>query len=162
MLNRDVFDKDPKDYRLANEGVASISFPPTPEIMNTLRGELSTFVCEGEYSRGLERILEGFLGAAGRGGSVPAAWISGFYGSGKSHLAIMLAALWTNLQFPDGATAEGLVPNLSPEVSGPLKELRAAAKRLGGVLAAGDTLGSGPPDPAEATLGIILRATGAG
>src|SRR6185436_8136766 len=86
--------------------------------------------------------------------------ISGFYGSGKSHLAGMLAALWTNIEFPDGATAEGLIPHFPPEVSAPLKELRIAAKRAGGLVAAGDTLGTGPSDPAEATLGIILRATG--
>ena len=41
-----------------------------------------------------------------------------------------------------------------------LKELRIAAQRAGGVVAAGDTLGTGPSDPAEATLGIVLRAVG--
>lgn len=161
MLNRETFHTDPAVYRLANQGVAKISFPPTPEAMDTLRGELSTFVCDGAYANGLARILEAFLGSVGKGGGgAPAVWISGFYGSGKSHLASMLAALWTNLEFSDGATAEGLVHHLPPEVSAPLKELRIAAKRAGGVVAAGDTLGTGPSDPAEATLGIILRAVG--
>ena len=72
----------------------------------------------------------------------------------------MLAALWTNLTFDDGATAEGLIPYIPPEVAAPLKELRAAAKRYGGAIAAGDTLGTGPSDPAEATLSILLRAVG--
>ena len=72
----------------------------------------------------------------------------------------MLAALWTNLEFPDGATAEGLVQHLPPEVAAPLTELRIAAQRVGGVVAAGDSLGAGPSDPAEATLGIVLRAVG--
>ena len=160
MLNRETFQTDPAVYQLANQGVAKISFPPTPEAMDTLRGELSTFVCDGAYANGLARILEGFLGSIGKGGGAPAVWISGFYGSGKSHLANMLAALWTNLEFNDGATAEGLIPDLPPEVTAPLKELRTAAKRAGGVVAAGDTLGTGPSDPAEATLGIILRAVG--
>ena len=160
MLNRETFQTDPAVYRLANQGVSKISFPPTPEAMDTLRGELSTFVCDGAYANGLARILEGFLGSIGKGGGAPAVWISGFYGSGKSHMASMLAALWTNLEFDDGATAEGLIPHLPPEVSAPLKELRIAAKRVGGVIAAGDTLGTGPSDPAEATLGIILRAVG--
>lgn len=160
MLNRDTFYTNPADYTLANQGVATISFPPTEEGLATLRGELSTFVCDGAYANGLARILEAFLGSVGKGGSAPAVWISGFYGSGKSHLAGMLAALWTNLTFQDGATAEGLIPHLPPEVSAPLKELRIAAKRAGGVVAAGDTLGTGPSDPAEATLGIILRAVG--
>lgn len=160
MLNHETFQTDPAAYRLANQGVAKISFPPTPEAMDTLRGELSTFVCDGAYADGLARILESFLGSVGKGGGAPAVWISGFYGSGKSHMASMLAALWTNLEFNDGATAEGMIPHLPPEVSAPLKELRTAAKRVGGVVAAGDTLGTGPSDPAEATLGIILRAVG--
>ena len=160
MLNKDTFQTNPADYRLANQGVAKISFPPTPEALETLRGELSTFVCDGAYANGLSRILEAYLGSVGKGGSAPAVWISGFYGSGKSHLASMLASLWTNLKFPDGATAEGLISHLPPEVSAPLKELRIAARRVGGVVAAGDTLGAGPADPAEATLGILLRAVG--
>ena len=160
MLNRETFHIDPAEYRLANQGVAKISFPPTREALETLRGELTTFVCDGAYANGLERILEAFLGSVGHGNSAPAVWISGFYGSGKSHLASMLAALWTNLEFPDGATAEGLVHHLPPEVAAPLKELRIAAQRAGGVVAAGDTLGTGPSDPVEATLGFVLRAVG--
>jgi hypothetical protein len=160
MLNKDTFHTDPAKYQLANQGVSKVSFPPTPEAMDTLRGELSTFVCDGAYADGLARILEGFLGSIGKGSGAPAVWISGFYGSGKSHMAGMLAALWTNLKFEDGATAEGLIPHLPPEVLAPIKELRIAAQRAGGIIAAGDTLGTGPSDPAEATLGIILRAVG--
>lgn len=159
MLNKDTFQKDPANYRLANQGVAKIQFPPSPEAEDTLRSELETFVCDGAYANGLARILEAFLGSVSKGGSAPAVWISGFYGSGKSHLASMLAALWTNLSFRDGATAEGLA-TLPPEVAAPLAELRIAAKRAGGVVAAGDTLGTGAADPAEAALGIILRAVG--
>ena len=160
MLNRETFMTDPAEYRLANQGVAKISFPPTPEAEETLRGELTTFVCDGAYANGVARTLEAFLGSISGGSNAPAAWISGFFGSGKSHLASMLAALWTNLEFPDGATAEGLVHHLPPEVAAPLKELRTAARRAGGVVAAGDTLGTGPSDPVEATIGIVLRAVG--
>src|SRR5215216_4376812 len=160
MLNKDTFYHDPTEYRLANQGVAKISYPPPADAMETLRRELSTFVCDGAYANGLQRILEAFLGSASKGGAAPAVWISGFYGSGKSHLASMLAALWTNLEFPDGATAEGLAPRIPPEVAAPLKELRVAARRAGSSVAAGDTIGTGPSDPAEATLGIILRAVG--
>ena len=160
MLNRETFHTEPAEYRLANQGVAKTSFPPTPEALETLRGELTTFVCDGAYANGLARILEAFLGSVGHGNSASAVWISGFYGSGKSHLASMLAALWTNLEFPDGATAEGLVHHLRPDVAAPLRELRIAAHRAGGVVAAGDTLGTGPSDPVEATLGFVLRAVG--
>ncbi|WP_366656606.1 BREX system P-loop protein BrxC [Fodinicurvata sp. EGI_FJ10296] len=160
MLNRDTFYTDPAEYRIANQGVAKTSFPPTAEALETLRGELETFVCDGAYANGLARILEAFLGSVGHGGTAPSVWVSGFYGSGKSHLASMLAALWTNFEFVDGATAEGLIPHLPTEVAAPLKELRTAAKRADGVLAAGDTLGTGPSDPAEATIGVVLRAVG--
>jgi hypothetical protein len=160
MMNRDTFQTDPDNYRLANQGVAKISYPPAEEVLDTLRGELSTFVCDGAYASGLGRILEAFLASVGKGTNAPAVWISGFYGSGKSHLASMLAALWTNLKFPDGATAEGLIPHLPAEVAAPLRELRTVTKRVDGAIAAGDSLGAGPADPAEATLGIILRAVG--
>jgi hypothetical protein len=41
-----------------------------------------------------------------------------------------------------------------------MASVAATSETLGGVVAAGDTLGTGPSDPAEATLGIILRAVG--
>ena len=131
MLNRDTFHTDPTEFKLANQGVAKTSFPPTPEALETLRGELTTFVCDGAYANGLRRILEAFLGSVGQGSNAPAAWISGFYGSGKSHLASMLAALWTNFEFPDGATAEGLVQHLPQEVAAPLRELRTDGTTVG-------------------------------
>lgn len=159
MLNGDVFAVDPATYRIANQGVAKITFPPSADAMETLRDELRTFVCDGHYAEGLARILEAFLRTAGRG-AAPAVWISGFYGSGKSHLAAMLVALWTDLEFPDGARAQGLVPHLPHDVTAALHELRQAARRMGGTLAAGDTLGSGSQNPIESTLGIVLRAVG--
>ena len=118
-LNRDVFQTDPETYRIANQGVAKISFPPPPEARDTLREELSTFVCDGHYAEGLRRILDAYLANAGRG-SAPAVWISGFYGSGKSHLASMLAALWSDIKFSDGATAQGIVQSLPGELTASL------------------------------------------
>ena len=53
MLNRETFYTDPAEYRLANQGVAKTSFPPTREALETLRGELTTFVCDGAYANGL-------------------------------------------------------------------------------------------------------------
>ena len=39
MLNRETFQTDPADYRLANQGVAKISFPPiTRGVRNSSRG----------------------------------------------------------------------------------------------------------------------------
>src|SRR5437660_12114479 len=124
MLNKDVLAHDPSEYRLADGGVAKVLFPPDAEQKAILREQLQTFVCEGAYAEALRRILDTFNAAAGRRGDVPAAWISGFYGSGKSLLAAMLGALWTNMEFDDGATAEGLVRNMPNEVKAALRELR--------------------------------------
>src|SRR5271169_2137475 len=160
MLNKDVLAHDPSDYRLADGGDAKVSFPPDGEQKAILREQLQTFVCEGTYAEGLRRMLEAFNGAAGRRGDVPAAWISGFYGSGKSLLAAMLGALWVNLEFEDGATAEGLVANLPPEVRAALRELRANGKRLGGLLVGGSTLRRGAQHPVKAVLDVVLAAAG--
>lgn len=158
MLNKETFATDPVSFHIANQGVAKVRLPIDDADLTVLRGELETFICDGHYEEGLSRILDAFLGAGS--GDAPAVWISGFYGSGKSHLAKVLGALWTNQAFPDGATAEGVIPHIPPSVRRGLVELRNAARRAGGVVVGGDTLGNGPSDPAEATLQIILRAVG--
>ncbi|WP_170340900.1 BREX system P-loop protein BrxC [Ruegeria arenilitoris] len=160
MLNKETFFNDPTTYQLANQGTASIIYPPTREAMQTIRGELETFVCDGAYADGLTRILENFVSSVDSGHDGKAVWISGFYGSGKSHLASMLAALWTNIQFEDGAKAEGLVQDMPSGVAAALRELQTLAKRTGGLVAAGNVIGTGPSSPAEAVLSIILRAAG--
>jgi hypothetical protein len=156
MLNREVFQTDPDSYRIANQGVAKIIFPPEGGLVTeTLRAELQTFVTDGEYGRGLIRILESFLAAIGRGDQ-SGVWISGFYGSGKSHLAKMLGALWTDFEFPDGARASGLVPEMSEDLKAALRSLRAAAARAGGLHCAGGGLDDGSDNPILSTLRIVL------
>jgi hypothetical protein len=159
-LNKDVLVRDPAHYRLADGGVAKVSFPPDADQRAILREQLQTFVCEGAYAEALRRILDTFNGVAGRRGDVPAVWISGFYGSGKSLLASMLGALWSDLHFDDGASAEGLVTGMPDDVKSALKELRAAGRRLGGLVVGGSTLGMGSPHPVKAVLEVILRAAG--
>lgn len=161
MLNQDVLQRDPATYHLADGGVAQVEFPPAPADMARLRAQLATFVCEGAYADTLRRILEAFNATLASGADAPAAWISGFYGSGKSLLAAMLAALWTDIRFDDGARAEGLVPSLPADVRAALRELRGNATRLGvGLLVGGATLGAGASDPVKAVLGVVLRAVG--
>ena len=160
MKNRDVFQTDPASYRIVNQGVSKIVFPPPNTLsIDTLKGEVSTFVSDGEYGRGLVRILEAFLRDVGKANQ-SCVWISGFYGSGKSHLANMLCALWTDYSFSDGANASGLVQGMPDDVAAVLRELRNAAKRGGGVHAAGGTLGGGPDSPILAALGIVLQSVG--
>ena len=161
MLNRDVLARDPTSFTLADGGVAKVSFPPEPETLDVLREQLDMFVCEGAYADALRRILEGFNAVAGSKSNTPAVWISGFYGSGKSLLAAMLAALWSDIEFPDGRRAEGLVHSMPADVAAALKELRTIAKRRGTELVVGGTtLGSGAGDPVKAVLGVLLRAAG--
>jgi len=93
MKNREVFVKDPGTLRLLNNGVAEVAEIDSDALLQTLRFELETFVCEGEYEKGLVKILETFLLNLGLP-EQPGIWVSGFYGSGKSHLVKMLRYLW--------------------------------------------------------------------
>lgn len=99
MINREVFVRDPIDNTIPNDGVAKIVEPESSGDWDVLRHELSTFVCEGEYRRGLETILDTYLRYLDRP-TQPAVWVSGFYGSGKSHLVRVLEFLWRNEKLP--------------------------------------------------------------
>lgn len=159
MLNRNVYAKDPGQHEIKNKGVAAVSDGTTPEELSTLRFELETFVCEGEYERGLKLILSEFLRNLNHS-EQPGVWVSGFYGSGKSHLVKMLRALWVNTTFPeDGATARGLV-NVPKDIDDLLKELDTAQRRAGGIHAASGTPGSGPADIRLALLAIVFKSVG--
>jgi hypothetical protein len=140
MLNRDIYQKDPSTRKLVNEGVASVNDEKTNQALSVLRYELDTFVCDGQYEKGLEHILETYLKNIEQA-QQPAVWVSGFYGSGKSHMVKMLRALWVDSEFDDGATARGIA-SLPQSVSDQLKEFSTQAKRHGGVHAASGTLGS--------------------
>jgi len=94
----------------------------------TLRFELETFVCKGHYEDGLRRILESYVETLRAGSESPSAWVSGFFGSGKSHLVKMLRALWTNTPFEDKRTPRDIV-RLPPSVVDALKELDTIARQ---------------------------------
>ena len=159
MKNREVFAKDPLELRLVNNGVAEVVDASTPEQLRTLRYELETFVCEKQYARGLQRILDTYLSCLGKEEQKPV-WVSGFFGSGKSHLVKMLRALWVDFEFADGAKARGLA-HLSSDVKATLKELSTQGKRLGGLHAASGTLGAGAGGSIRlALLGVVFRSAG--
>lgn len=161
MLNREIYLRAPEQSRLLNHGVVEISEDRSEAAERVLRYELETFVCSGQYEAGLRKILETFLTNLGTRSEQPGVWISGFYGSGKSHLAKMLRTLWTDYQFSDGATARGLA-RLHSEISDLLKELSVQGKRLGGGLhAAAGKLGAGANANVRlALLGIVFRSAG--
>ena len=158
MKNRDIYQRDPDKITLLNNGVAAMTDVLTSEERRTLRFELEHFVCEGEYKRGLARILDTYVSNIGAP-EQPAAWISGFFGSGKSHLAKMLHYLWIDYIFPeDGATARGLA-RLPEEVKDHLIEISTLGKRYGGLHAASGTLGAGAGDSVRLSLlGVVFRS----
>lgn len=159
MINRELFARDPVSNSIPNDGVAKIGEPETPADWEVLRYELSSFVCEGEYERGLEKILDTYLKNLDHPVQ-PAAWVSGFYGSGKSHLVRVLEFLWRDVTFPDGATARGLV-DLPQGIEDMLRELDTAGKRGGGRWSAAGTLGSGAGESVRLSiLGVLLRSAG--
>jgi hypothetical protein len=160
MNVKDTLQRDPAAHPLVNQGQARISDNRNERTQSELRGELVTFVCEGQYADGVQKIIRSFLDNLGKT-SQRGAWVSGFFGSGKSHLLKMLCHLWQDTSFPDGATARSLVPSIPDDLRALLRELDTAGKRAGGLIAAAGALPSGTTDNVRLTiLAILLRAVG--
>jgi len=160
MRIKDILQRDPATHGLVNQGQARITGEHNEKTIAELRGELSTFVCEGQYAEGIQNVLHSFLDNLGKT-SQKGAWISGFFGSGKSHLLKMLVHLWQDTPFADGTTARNLVPSMPEELRSLLRELNTAGKRAGGLIAAAGSLPSGTTDNVRLTiLSIIFRAVG--
>ncbi len=160
MKIKDFLQRDPSTHPLVNQGQARIADKANEKVLEELRGELSTFVCEGQYADGIQRILSSYLANINQT-SQKAAWVSGFFGSGKSHLLKMACHLWIDTKFPDGATARSLVPSMPDELRSLLRELDTAGKRAGGRLAAAGALPSGNTEHVRMTiLAVLLRGVG--
>jgi len=160
MKNRELFLRDPASSALMNNGQARINDGQTEQELLTLREELVNFVCEGQYEDGAIRILESYIRHFG-GTSQPASWVSGFFGSGKSHLLKMLCHLWVDTEFPDGSRARSLPRDLPEALVANLKELDTLGRRYGGLHAASGTLPSGANESVRLTvLGMIFRSKG--
>jgi hypothetical protein len=158
-LNLEVYEKDPRTHSLLNQGVAKVTSGDSSGELETLRYELKNFVCEGQYAEGLSRILSTYLGHLDKS-EQPGVWVSGFFGSGKSHLVKMLQHLWTDFEFPDGAKSRGEA-KLTTGVKDLLKELTNAAKRHGGLhAAAGDLRTEAKESIRLALLGILFKSVG--
>ena len=151
----DLLDRDPRGKRLVNNGQARLAGSEAEA-----REELATFVCEGRFAEGVAKVLEAFCRDL-ENTSQQATWVSGYYGSGKSHLLKMVELLWQNEPLPDGMTPRTLVPNLPENVRAALKELDIQAARAGGLFAAAGPMPSGQLErPRHSVLAIILRAAG--
>lgn len=154
MKTKELFLKDPLTWKLVNEGVSSNN----TEDLATLRYELDAFVCDGEYLNGMRRILQSYLDSF-KGPEQKAAWISGFYGSGKSHLAKVLRYLWVNFAFPDGTTARSIA-HLPAEITDLLTEISTLGKRHDGLHMAGGTLKAGAGSVRLRVMGLFFKSVG--
>jgi hypothetical protein len=157
-LVRDVLYRDPSSWSIPNLGVAKVGQPRTQEEWAVLRYELDAFVAEGEYATGLDRILDSYLTNLDKP-SQPAVWISGFYGSGKSHLIRVLECLWADRVFPDQTRARGLV-HLPDDSSAYFRELETRGQQFSGRFAAAGVLSAGGTSVALSILSIVFAAAG--
>lgn len=155
MLNKEIYAVNPEERKIVNEGIASVN----DKKLNVLRYEIETFVCDGQYEKGMEHILDVYLRNL-RQEQQPAVWVSGFYGSGKSHFVKMLGSFWENVKFADGVTARGLA-NLPDNINILLKELSSQGKRMGSLHSAAGTLGAAASGSVRlALLRIIFKSVG--
>lgn len=153
--------RDPRTSPLANNGQARITTLDDENARRELEGELSTFVCDGQYGQAMERILQNYLSQQGQARQ-NAAWVSGFFGSGKSHLQKMLGHLWANTEVSPGKRARDLVLELPDGVKAHFRELDTLAARSGKpLMAASGAMPSGAKEAVRKTvLAILLKAVG--
>ena len=137
MKNKELFTLNPDENNLINDGVVEINTAKDEQGLRIIRHELKTFVCEGEYQKGIFRILDTYLKHIDQP-KQPAAWVSGFFGSGKSHLVKMLGYLWEDYKFPNGDTARTIKP-LPQDINDLFFELE-SKQRISGKLSVSGTL----------------------
>ncbi len=158
MKNKDLFNLNPEENNLINDGVVEINTIRNDQGLKIIRHEIKTFVCEGEYQRGIYRILDTYLKNIDNP-KQPAAWVSGFFGSGKSHLVKLLGYLWEDYKFPGGETARSLKP-LPVDVRELFTEIDRKQK-INGLLSVAGTLKDFPSnDIRYSFLQLFLNALG--
>jgi hypothetical protein len=157
MKNKDLFNLNPDENNLLNDGVVEINTAKDAVGYKIIKHELKTFVCEGEYQNGMQRILDTFLGHIDN--KQPAVWVSGFFGSGKSHFVKMLSYLWEDFEFPNGETARTIKP-LPKEINDLFVELE-RKQQINGRLAITGTLKDFPSkDIRNSFLQLFLNQLG--
>ncbi|EMS33843.1 hypothetical protein C943_04162 [Mariniradius saccharolyticus AK6] len=158
MKNKDLFNLNPTEINLKNDGVAKIKTLTEVEDLSVAEYELRTFVCEGEYHDGLKKIFQNYLTYFEKDiKDSPAFWVSGFYGSGKSHLVKMASYLWEDFQFPNGSTARTIKP-LPTEIKDLLTEIDRKQKIYGKLSVSGTLRDFPSKDIRYSFLQILLSA----
>lgn len=159
MKNRELFVLDPIDNKIENEGVVDINTDKAdPSGQKIIEYELKTFVCEGEYEKGIYRILDTYLKNVDKPVQ-PAVWVSGFFGSGKSHLVKMLGYFWEDFTLPSGETARK-IKKLPEDVSDKLVELDRIQSRLGKLSVSGTLKDFPSTDIRYSFFQLFLNALG--
>jgi len=157
MKNKELFTLNPEQVNLKNEGVAKIKAINEKEDLSIVEYELKTFVCEGEYHEGLRKMLQTYLTYLQEGKTdLPAFWVSGFYGSGKSHLVKMASYLWIDLEFPNGKTARSIKP-LPQDIQDLFVEIDRKQKIQGKLSIAGTLRDFAPKDIRYSFLQLLLN-----
>lgn len=158
MKNKELFTLNPEQVNLKNEGVAKIRAINENEDLSLVEYELKTFVCEGEYHEGLKKILEFYLQNYSST-EQPAFWVSGFYGSGKSHLVKMASYLWNDFEFPNGRTARS-IKSLPQDIKDLFVEIDRKQKIQGKLSVAGTLRDFPSKDIRYSFLQIFLNSLG--
>ena len=158
MRNKELFTLNPEQVNLKNEGVAKIRAINENEDLSIVEYELKTFVCEGEYQAGLKKILTYYIQNI-ESKDQPAFWVSGFYGSGKSHLVKMASYLWEDFEFPSGNTAR-TIKALPQDVKDLFVEIGRKQKIYGKLAIAGTLRDFPSKDIHYSFLQILLNALG--
>ena len=155
MKIHELLKNDIREFGLANQGQSRL------DVNEALNEELSLFVCDGQYGKSLDLILSRYL-ANMQSSKQGAVWVSGFYGSGKSHLLKMLGHLWVDTEVKPEIRARQLVAGLPSDVIAHLRELDSHATRQKvEKFSAMGTLPAGSGDMVFATiLSVILKAKG--
>lgn len=158
MKIKELFTLNPEEVNLKNEGVAKIRTINETEDLAIVEYELKTFVCEGEYHDGLKKILEYYLQHFDKL-EQPAFWVSGFYGSGKSHLVKMASYMWDDFRFPSGNTARNIKP-LPDDIRDLFTELDRKQKVYGRLSIAGTLRDFPSKDVRYSFLQLLLTSLG--
>ena len=150
----------PPSGDIPNLGVAKVRNPEDEGDWATLEWELRSFVCEGEYERGLERILDQFLSHLEPGraaGGLGQRLLRQRQVPPDARPRVPLARLRAAVRGRRRATSR----TLPADIEAHLAELSAAGKREGGLWSAAGTLGSGASGSVRlAFLEVVFDAAG--
>jgi hypothetical protein len=159
MKVKELFSVNPENINLKNEGVCRLrSDNQSENDLSIAQNELKTFACVGEYHDGLRKIMEVYLQHFDEP-KQHSFWVSGSWGSGKSHLVKMAGYLWTDFEFPDGTRARSIKP-LPPEIEDLLFELDRKQKIYGKLSIAGTLRDFPSKDVRYSFIQLLLNTLG--